>query len=78
MMKDKYIDEKFKRWMKWGGWINPGDNGDVNDGYGDIATNLPPEVANKLVAAREKFCDEITAIFQEHSEYFHNLTDYAQ
>lgn len=70
MIREKYVEEHFPRWMKWGGWINPGDNGDVNDGQQDIVTSVTPEVADKLIKARDEFVDKLIAIFTEHPDQF--------
>lgn len=68
-MKDKYIEERFPRWFKFGGFYgNIPDKGDVSDGKGDVFEGISREAADKLEAARHAFVDKLIVIFNEHPE----------
>lgn len=70
-IRPKYVDEHFPRWIKFGGWMTPNEKrGDVSDGRQDIVRDVTPEVADKLIQAREEFVDRLQAIFDEHPDQF--------
>jgi len=60
-LKDKYIDEEtpmFARWMIFGVHPQTG-NVDIHDGNEDIITNVPSNVATKILDARTLFVDSM-------------------
>jgi hypothetical protein len=71
-VRPKYVDEHFRRWMKFGGWMGPNPKvGDVADNNGDeVVNSVSEEVADKLIKARDKFVDELQEIFDEHPDQF--------
>jgi hypothetical protein len=58
--KDKYIDEEtpmFARWFVFG--ERPDGTVDICSGDNDIFENVPRDVAARILAARDKFCEAI-------------------
>jgi hypothetical protein len=67
-MKEKYIEERIPRWLIFG--IHPNGNVDVSDGEGDVLQNISRELADEVVAARNRFVDERVAYWMERPEEF--------
>lgn len=69
MIKTKYIEERFPRWFKFGGWHGSSpDTGDLDDIKGYVFLAVSREAADKLQAARDAFIDRLIEIFNEHPE----------
>lgn len=59
----KYLQENplFSSWFVFGIHKETG-NVDLSDGDSDIFTDLPVEAAARIIAARDKFLEEIEAV----------------
>lgn len=69
-MRDKYIEERYKRWFIFGekdGLV------DISDSEGDILTLVPRELANQIIAERDKYVDKMVAYWKVRPEEFYQL-----
>lgn len=66
-MREKYVEEAFKRWFIFGHHGVPG-TVDLSDGDGDVFESISPEAAKELSQARDRFVDELIVIFTKYSD----------
>lgn len=66
-MKDKYVEERFPRWMEFGTSAD-GTKIDIVDPEGDLFHSVPREMAEEIMRARNAFVDELIRIFESDPE----------
>lgn len=62
-MRQKYVDEKTGIYMIFG--TRPDGTVDVNDGQQDVFEGLPQDIAEEVVAAHDRFRQELYSLLCE-------------
>lgn len=65
-MREKYIEETFPRYFIFG--EHPNGNVDVSSANDDIVSNVPRDVAEKLIAQRDAVIDRLVKVSLAFSE----------